>query len=384
MSEAKNYKINSYDEWSPLKEVIVGVATNYHTNDIDLSFKIFHNDNMFGTFCYPEYKTSNDQTIEEKHKNKINKIYLDELNEDVEELANTLKSLGIRVFRPMPLSKNIKVTTPYWESTCIPALNVRDQTIIIGDEILETSIQMRSRYFENDLLKKIFYHYFELGSKWTCMPSPVMTDKSFDLSYVKSVNRDMIATQAIYQQEPSEFDVDYEMMIDGAQCIRFGKDILVNVSTVNHEKGYQWLKKHVGSKFNLHKVNRLSDSHIDSVILPLRPGTLLLRDPKFLDQLPEALKKWQIIYPPEPKNNYFPNYTNEDLILTSKYIDLNVLSIDEERVIVNSLCPELIKVLEKNKFTPIPVRHRHRRIFGGGFHCFTLDTVREGGIESYF
>ena len=72
------------------------------------------------------------------------------------------------------------------------------------------------------------------------------------------------------------------------------------------------------------------------------------------------------------------------IILTTKYIDLNVLSVDEDKIIVNSLFPELIKTLEKHGFTPIPVRHRHRRIFGGGFHCFTLDTVREGSLEDYF
>ena len=40
--------------------------------------------------------------------------------------------------------------------------------------------------------------------------------------------------------------------------------------------------------------------------------------------------------------------------------------------------------LKKKHGCPVvPVRHRHRRLFGGGFHCFTLDTVREGGPEDY-
>ncbi|MEK8174880.1 hypothetical protein NKH77_54960 [Streptomyces sp. M19] len=45
--------------------------------------------------------------------------------------------------------------------------------------------------------------------------------------------------------------------------------------------------------------------------------------------------------------------------------------------------PELMRELERHGFTVVPVRHRHRRLFGGGFHCFTLDTVREGGPEDY-
>lgn len=31
----------------------------------------------------------------------------------------------------------------------------------------------------------------------------------------------------------------------------------------------------------------------------------------------------------------------------------------------------------------VPVRHRHRRLFGGGFRFFTLDTHRTGGFEDY-
>ena len=88
---------------------------------------------------------------------------------------------------------------------------------------------------------------------------------------------------------------------------------------------------------------------------------------------------------PEPSKNNFPDYGNDDLILTSKYIDMNVLSVDENTVIVNSMCPELCLLLEQNHFTVVPVRHRHRRLFGGGFHCFTLDTVRAGSsAEDYF
>lgn len=42
-----------------------------------------------------------------------------------------------------------------------------------------------------------------------------------------------------------------------------------------------------------------------------------------------------------------------------------------------------MRTLEKHRFTVVPVRHRHRRLFGGGFHCFTLDTVRAAGPEDY-
>ncbi|MFI5828669.1 hypothetical protein ACIA6C_15690 [Streptomyces sp. NPDC051578] len=50
---------------------------------------------------------------------------------------------------------------------------------------------------------------------------------------------------------------------------------------------------------------------------------------------------------------------------------------------VNDACRTLIRTLEDHKFAVVPVLHRHRRLFGGGFHCFTLDMVRAGGAEEY-
>ncbi len=380
--------VNSFNEWSPLKEVVVGSPINYNTQDLELSFKVFFHDVAYSAFCYPYYGCDpGNHSVEiqpsQGHVTRIlKKQYLEELNEDVEELVNTLKQLNVQVHRPIPLSKAISFETPYWKADCIPALNIRDQAIVLGNEILETPPQVRARYFENDLLKPIFYEYFRRGAKWTNMPKPIMTDRSFDTSYISGQN--VPAMQEVYPQNESEFDIGFEMMFDAAQCIRFGKDVLINVATKNHYLAYEWLQRHFAGQFNFHMLYQFADNHIDSIILPLKPGTLLLRNPQFLERLPEPLQKWDIIYPPEPTENIFPTYEADDLILTTKYIDLNVLSIDEEKIIVNSLFPELIKTLEKHGFTPIPVRHRHRRIFGGGFHCFTLDTVREGSLEDYF
>lgn len=396
--------VNSFNEWSSLKEVVVGSPINYNTQDLELSFKVFFHDVAYSAFCYPYYNSSQENsgdgsvahqsspqgtqiatqtaTAPAISTHTLKKQYLEELNEDVEELVSTLQQLDVKVLRPLPLTRPIRFETPYWQADCIPALNVRDQVIIMGDEILETPPQVRARYFENDLLKPIFYDHFKRGAKWTNMPKPIMTDRSFDTSYISGQN--VPAMQEVYPQNKSEFDIGYEMMFDAAQCIRFGKDILINVATKNHYLAYQWLQRHFEGKFNFHMLYQFADNHIDSIILPLKPGKLLLRNPGFLDRLPEPLQKWDIIYPPEPTENIFPTYEDDDLILTTKYIDLNVLSVDEDKIIVNSLFPELIKTLEKHGFTPIPVRHRHRRIFGGGFHCFTLDTVREGSLEDYF
>ena len=364
--------VNSFDEWSPLKEVIVGSPIHYELPELELSFKLFFHDVAHSAFYYPTYEKATVDKQEASTK-KLQRQYVEELAEDVDEFTNALIKLGVKVHRPIPLNQVISFKTPYWEATGLPALNVRDQAIIMGNEIIETSPQVRARYFENDLLKPVFYEYFKGGSGWTSMPRPIMSDQSFDTSYVSG--QETPAIQEVYSQKTSEFDIGFEMMIDAAQCIRFGKDILINVATENHELGLQWFERHLGDKFRFHRLYRFADNHIDSLVLPLKPGTLLLRNPSIVDKLPKALQKWDKIYAPEPQDNIFPSYENDDLILTSKFIDLNVLSVDEKTVIVNSLFPELIKTLEKHGFTTVPVRHRHRRIFGGGFHCFTKNLL---------
>jgi glycine amidinotransferase/scyllo-inosamine-4-phosphate amidinotransferase 1 len=61
----------------------------------------------------------------------------------------------------------------------------------------------------------------------------------------------------------------------------------------------------------------------------------------------------------------------------SKWIALNMLSIDPQTVIVDGAQESMINVLEALNFVVIPLTLRHSRTLGGGFHCVTLDLVRD-------
>lgn len=374
--------LNSYDEWSPLREIIVGSAANYTSHERELSFDLFFHDNLVRSEWYYPRLTVADAGAGPARA-PIKQRYLEELEEDVEGIVGALEALGVRVLRPIPLpADSPSASTPAWASAVVPPLNIRDNALILGDEIIETAPQVRSRYFENQFLTRVFQDYFEAGARWTVMPRPLMTDASFDPSYAAGTTAGG-PVEPVKDPVSSPYDVGFEMMIDGAQCLRLGRDLLVNVSTANHALACDWLERHLEGRFRIHRVHRLSDSHIDSMLLALRPGTLLVRSEKVADFLPEALRGWELIVPPQPQSNNFPQYEDDDLVLTSLYIDLNVLSVSPDTVLVNEACPELINTLEKARFTVVPVRHRHRRLFGGGFHCFTLDTVRDGGLEDY-
>ncbi|RSS82229.1 glycine amidinotransferase [Streptomyces sp. WAC06614] len=383
--------LNSYDEWSPLREVIVGSAESYVSHERELSFELFFHDNIAGDndaarleWYYPRLRSRNGTPPSAGGTRvPVKRRYVDELNEDLQGLAETLASLGVTVHRPTDVApETAEVRTPAWSASVVPPLNLRDNTLIAGDEIIETAPMIRSRYFETQLLKPVFQEYFRRGARWSVMPRPLMTDASFDLSYARSSTAGG-PMEPIEDPRPSRYDVGHEMLFDAAQCLRLGRDIVANIATRNHALGVDWLERHLEGRFRVHRVHRLSDSHIDSMVLALRPGTLLCRSEAVLDLLPEPLRTWDVIVPPAPQAYHFPRYEDDDLILTSRYIDLNVLSVDPETVLVNEACPELVRELERRGFTVVPVRHRHRRLFGGGFHCFTLDTVRDGGPEDY-
>lgn len=377
--------LNSYDDWSPLREVIVGSAENYVSHYRELSFDLFFYDqladdeNNFDKMYYPRVSQL---PVGSPMRWNIRQRYVEELAEDVEGLARILTELSVTVHRPLRMQANQQISTLAWKADAIPALNIRDNALILGDEIIETPPQVRARYHENQFLAGIFGSYFRNGARWTVMPRPLMTDNSFDTSY--AMGSPGGPAEFIQEPQPSPYDVGFEMMFDGAQCLRLGGDIMVNIATKNHALAVDWLARHLQGRFRLHRVYGLADNHIDSKVIALRPGLLLIRNPSIADQLPSALQKWDMLVAPKPDVNNFPKYEDNELILTSRYIDLNVFSASPDIVLVNDACPELIRMLEAADFTVVPVRHRHRRLFGGGFHCFTLDTVREGSTPEFY
>ena len=83
---------------------------------------------------------------------------------------------------------------------------------------------------------------------------------------------------------------------------------------------------------------------------------------------------------PYPVNNVM-----SEGCLSSKWLNMNLLSIDENTVIVEKNEKPLIDVLEnKYGFNVIPIDFFNAYKFGGGFHCQTLDLYRDGTKKSYF
>lgn len=359
--------VNSYDEWSPLEEVIVGDGFPSSLPALDFSFKVFFHDNIY-----------NKNRFEEISHQYITKRHIEEHKEDVDNFAETLKDLGIKVLRPKVPKLVHRTRTPNWESTTHPALNVRDLTMVVGDTIIESSPMCRWRYFETDYLKHLFLEYFKQGARWVQAPKPILMDHSFDLSYFGDDSR---VYEDLRGNDLAEMNCGHEIMFDAANCLRLGDHILMNVSCENHKLGAKWLQSQLGEGFKIVCVN-WTDSHIDSTFLPIRPGLAVVMRPDL--NLPKIFDDWDIVYVPM-RNRSAEDYKRQGISLASPRIELNFLSISPELIIChNQYEKALSEALKKYKVEVISCPIRHCELFSGAHHCLTLDVRRRGGLESYF
>ena len=180
--------------------------------------------------------------------------------------------------------------------------------------------------------------------------------------------RDMLKDNTVKQMP-----LNAGMVLDAANICRLGDDWVFLESDSGNAEAYEWLCEQYPN-INIEKVNFYAGVHIDSTIVPLRQGLAICNKPRVKSKryLPPCMKNWEIIWVEDVTASVFYQYP-----YASKWIGLNMLSINKDTVIVDTAQLELSTVLEKKGFTVIPHTLRHSRTLGGGHHCVTLDTWRE-------
>jgi len=71
------------------------------------------------------------------------------------------------------------------------------------------------------------------------------------------------------------------------------------------------------------------------------------------------------------------------MVYVSKWVHMNVLSLDEKRVIIQRGEEPLRQLFVKLGLKPIEVDMRNAYHLGGAFHCWTCDVKRIGKMNSY-
>lgn len=301
--------ISSYDEWSPLKRIVVGTATdaNWPVND--------------PVFAKEGEKTTWKETPVPR--GPVPQRIIDEANEDLDGLATTLMSLGIEVSRPDPLN--------FQSHDGMYNYCPRDRLLVYGDTIVDTAMMYPCRDMEIQCYK------------------------------------DIVDSAPNYLHMPRHEG----MILDAANVCRLGDQMLFLESASGNRKAYEWLCDQFPD-VTIELCNFYSGVHIDSTIVPLREGLVMLNASRVnFDNVPRVFEGWQKIWVNDVVAQGFHEYP-----YASKWIAMNMLVVNPNLVICDRNQSELIKTLKSYRFEVIPLELRHSRTLGGGFHCVTLDLER--------
>lgn len=357
--------VNSHNEWDPLEEVVVG--------RIERSIFPQRHHYILGGAPKELYDLL---AFVGGMKMRPKKWFVDPAQKELDEFIHILQSEGVKVRRPQIVDHSKPYATPDWSSKGQTTACPRDCFLVVGNEIIESPMTWRCRYFEIHAYYALFREYFERGAKWTAAPKPPLRDTLYDGDYV--VPKD---------GEPMRYVInESEIVFDAADFTRCGTDIFTTRSNVTNEAGIAWLQRHLGDEYRIHRIETLSRQpmHIDTTFVPLGPGKAMI-NPKYVRRkdLPSILKKWDIFEAPAPvivRGGLF----NDHAAMCSMWLNMNVLLLDEERVIVERAQEPMIKALKKWGLKPIVCDFLHFNPFGGAFHCATLDVRRRGTLQSYF
>jgi len=346
-------KVWSCNEWDQLEEVIVGNPLRARFPTADPSTQLAE---------FPG------RPLEEIPQGPFPQQIIEETEEDLNIFVGVLEDAGVTVKRPETWPHESKFSTVHWESAGYYNYCPRDIMLVIGDQIIETPNVIRSRSQESFSYRAMMIDYLKSGAKWYSAPKPMLLDSLFEVDVAKPTPRN---------DEPA---------FDAANVLRLGRDLIYLVSGTGNELGGQWLQTILGEDFRVHFLKDVYyGSHIDSTFVALRPGLMLCNPARInKDTLPEILKQWDVIYSPpmEPTGSYDADYLSKSI--GSKWIDMNLFSINPGLVVVDRDQTALIKLLEKQGLDVIPLKLRHSKMLGGGFHCVTLDVRRNGSLERYF
>ena len=303
-------KIHSYNEWDPLRSIIVGSArhANWPTKD-------------------PVFALESEKTLWKETPvpaGPVPEWIVNEAEAELDDLARKLTDLGVEVHRPTEMDF---VAMGGMYNYC-----PRDRLLVAGTTIVDPAMMYPCR----DMELAAYYDVVDAAERYLHMPR------------------------------------NEGMTLDAANVCRLGDTWLYLESASGNRAAYNWLCAQFPN-INIELCNFYSGVHIDSTIVPLREGLVLVNGARVNSEtLPRVFQNWEVLYVDQVTEQGFYQYP-----YASKWIALNMLVVNPTTVIMDADQAELRYALETRGFTVIPHKLSHSRTLGGGFHCVTLDLWRE-------
>ncbi len=260
--------IHSWNEWDTLREVVVGSATKANWPSEDPVFAKESEKTLWKLTPVPA--------------GPVPDWIIDEANEDLDDLCSVLRQAGVIVHRP----REIDFVAEKGMYNYCP----RDRVIVAGDRVIDTAMMYPCRDMEIRAL-------------------------------------DMVTSRA---SEVIAMSRDQGLVLDAANVCRLNDHWLFLESASGNRAAYEWLCQNVPN-IKIEACNFYSGVHIDSTIVPLREGLVLLNASRVnSDNCPAVFDNWEKIYVDDVVAQEFYQYP-----YASKWIALNMLSIDPQTVIVD-------------------------------------------------
>jgi scyllo-inosamine-4-phosphate amidinotransferase 1 len=304
--------INTRNEWDPLEAIIVGSASHANWPTSD---PVFAEEGKKTTWTETPVPAG-----------PVSQEIIDQANRELDALSETLIRYGVTVYRPQPMNF---VETQGMYNYC-----PRDRLLVWGDTVVDVNMMYPCR---NQEIKNY---------------SRVLSDARNILTMPR----------------------DQDMVLDAANVCRLGDTWLFLESASGNHAAYEWLCKQF-PEVTIELCNFYAGVHIDSTIVPLREGLVLLNASRVnKDNCPRAFDYWEKIW-----------VTDEMIVAqdfyqypyASKWIAMNMLALDPQTVILDAAQTQLSTILKQHGIDTIPLTLSHSRTLGGGFHCVTLDTRRQ-------
>jgi len=380
--------VNSWNEWDPLKRIIVGRPEGTQVPGPEPGD---YSDQPSLGFPLGKYGPFPQELV-------------DAANEQMDNFVSILEGRGIVVDRVEvhPAYMDVRaVSTPDWTQTNVRGINnPRDVFMTVGNEIIEAPGALRSRWYEYLNLRPIFERYFKEDPEflWTSAPKPRLTNDSYEKNYFYNYHKVWSDEIKRERMEKCQFQLtEKEPMWDAACAMRYGRDVTWFHSCVTNFAAIDWLKRYFGARgVRIHPVrfgtttDVFRSYHIDVLLVPVRPGLVMHNPtrPILTEEMIELYKRndWEIVEAVEP-THYYP--LELDLWAYGEHegpswISMNTLSLGPNTICVEAHEERYIEQLTKLGIEVVAVPYDKVVQFGGSLHCTTLDVYREGTLEDYF
>ena len=338
--------INSYSEFQPLQEVVIGQG-------------------------YPPDYFDFIQDSQTRH---CLETIFSEIEQDFDYLISVLRSFGVTVTRPGIIGKEEFQSLAIEGKHQLPPLTPRDRQHVYGQQLV--------RFSPYDIFDGIFKHYSALapnqivdvfvenfnhvlsGANASCV-FRMGRDIWFDESEWLTAEQSQWLEQNILTDDRYRF---HRMLTEGHGDCVFAVLKPGVILTSYHDNGVNYRRDFAG--WDIHRIMSPSIERFVDFRQKLHPGGTWWVPEQ--DNLPQF-------------RQYVDTYLTEWVgAVHESVFDVNCLSIDEEHVIFGCYDKGVFDYCRSHGIEPILCDIRHRFFFDGSVHCCSLDIRRQGGMEDYY